>query len=364
MPSPRQLVARYVLPRWRDFSIRWRRADGAMHLLVDDPPILHVLYWTNRKDPLAFIGPMQEVLRDHPLHIICSFSWDMDPPKAIDAVERVYSRRRKRFERHQIHYLACTPRQREQLIERGISAVLCSNTALVDEALYHPIPGVVKRYDAIYDARLSPFKRHQLAEKVGKLALLTGPVSDPGDAPYAEEIRRRLAHAHWCNSPFEARYRSLEPDEVNRHLNEARVGLCLSAIEGGMYASMQYLLAGLPVVSTPSAGGRDQFYDPDYTAIVEPVSAAVAEGVRRMADCPVPPEEIRSRTLGRLREHRANLFDLVDRICREEGRPRQFANDWPRVLVDKLARYRLPFGPIVRRIRAADRGATGAQSET
>jgi glycosyltransferase involved in cell wall biosynthesis len=239
-----------------------------------------------------------------------------------------------------------------------MSAVLCSNTALVDESLYHPIPGAAKRHDAIYDARLSPFKRHLLAERIERLALLTAPASDPGDAPYAEEIRRRLAHAHWCNPPFERRYRSLGPAEVNVLLNGARVGLCLSAVEGGMYASMQYLLAGLPVVSTPSVGGRDVFYDPDYTAIVKADAAAVAEGVRRMAACPVPPETIRARTLGRIREHRNNLIDLVDRICREEGRPRRFADDWPGVFIDKLARYRLPFGPVVRRIRAPGRGAT------
>lgn len=365
MPSPRQLFARHVVPAWRRFALGWRRIDGAAHLLVDAPAILHVLYWTDRKDPLAFLDPLEEVLQDHPLHVICSFSWNMDPPKAIETLARVQARRCRRFGRHRIHFLACTNRQLEQLTERRIPAILCHQNALVDESLYHPIPGVPKCHDAIYDARLSPFKRHQLAEQVERLSLLTAHVANPGDAPYAEDIRRRLARAHWCNSPFDPRCKSLGPEEVNRHLNEARVGLCLSAVEGGMYASVQYLLAGLPVVTTPSEGGRDMFFDPDYVAVVEPDPVAVAEGVRRMIACPVPPGEIRARTMGRIREHRARLIDLVDRICREEGRPRRFADDWPHVHIDKLARYPVRFGPIVRHIRAgAGRGRTPTHSPT
>lgn len=354
MPSPRQLFDRHILPRWKARSLARRPCDGAIRLLVDNPPILHVLYWTNRRDPLEFLTPLQEVLRNVHFHIICSFSWDMDPPKAIERLASKDAKRRKLFRRHRMHYLACTERQLEQLSASGISTVLCSNTALVDEARYYPIPGAVKHHDAIYDARLSPFKRHHLAEEVQGLALLTAPSNDPEDAPYAADIRRRLAHAHWCNPPFDAEYRSFGPEEVNREINGARVGLCLSATEGGMYASMQYLMAGLPVVSTPSVGGRDLFYHPDYALIVESTPTAVADGVRRMAKCAISPLEIRERTLEKVRQHRANLIALVDRICSEEGKPRQFAEDWPKVFVDKLAEYHQPFGPTVRRILRAN----------
>ncbi len=354
MSSPRQLFRRHILPRWNAYSVARKPCDGAIRLLVDNPPILHMLYWTDRKDPLEFLTPLQNVLRNLPLHIICSFSWDMDRPKAIERLAANDARRRKLFKRHRAHYLACTECQLELLSASGISTTLCSNTALVDEAIYYPIPGAVKHHDAIYDARLSPFKRHHLAEEVQSLALLTAPSDRPEDAPYAADIRRRLAHAHWCNAPFEVEYKSLGPVEVNREINEARVGLCLSATEGGMYASMQYLLAGLPVVSTPSVGGRDLFYHPDYAMIVEPTPAAVAEGVRRMAKCAIPPLEIRERTLEKVRQHRANLIALVDRICCDEGKPRQFAKDWLRVFVDKLAEYHKPFGRTLRPILRAN----------
>lgn len=335
-------LARALRHSWQRRVLRNRKADGAGHLLLADPPVLHILYWTDRKDPLAFLDPLEDVLADRSLHVVCSFSWNMDPPAMIETLARVDAERRRRFPRHAIHYLACTPRQVEQIQARGISVVLCSNSALADESLYRPIPGAVKRYDAVYDARLSPFKRHQLAELIESLALVTTPSSNPLEADYSKDIRSRLAHARWCNPRRGDDCEPLTPSQVNQCLNEARVGLCLSAEEGAMYASVQYLLAGLPVVSTPSLGGRDLFFDPDYTAVVEPDPRAVADAVERMRDCPVPPEEIRERTLVRVHEHRRGLIDLVDRICAQEGKPRRFADDWPRVFCDKLAHMPAP----------------------
>ena len=37
-----------------------------------------------------------------------------------------------------------------------------------------------------------------------------------------------------------------------------------------MLASIEYLLAGLPVVSTPSLGGRDHYFDDEYCLIAPP----------------------------------------------------------------------------------------------
>jgi glycosyltransferase involved in cell wall biosynthesis len=348
-------LARRARSTWHRLSVRWQRTDGALHLLVDDPPVLHLLYWTDRKDPFAFLDPVQDVFRNDPLHLVCSFSWNMDPAKAIELLLQVDARRRRRFPRHEIHYLAGTERQLQQLEARNIPAILCNHNALVDESIFRPLQGVAKRFDAIYDARLSPFKRHQLAERIESLALVTAPSSNPREVSYAKEIRSRLAHAHWCNPLLGLDCEPLSPLDVNRCLNEAKVGLCLSEEEGAMYASMQYLLAGLPVVTTPSQGGRDVFFDPEYTLVVEPDATAVADGVRRMGARQIDSEVIRSRTLARVREHRARLIALVDRICTEEDKPRRFADDWPTVFCDKLVHFFAPLEPILQRMEEARR---------
>jgi hypothetical protein len=47
-----------------------------------------------------------------------------------------------------------------------------------------------------------------------------------------------------------------------------------------------------------------------------------------MAACPVPPEEIRRRTLEKVARHEDRLFELLDAICFAEGRPRVPRSRW------------------------------------
>jgi glycosyltransferase involved in cell wall biosynthesis len=85
-----------------------------------------------------------------------------------------------------------------------------------------------------------------------------------------------------------------------------------------MLASIQYLLAGLPVVTTPSLGGRDVFFDPAHSLTVKPDPAAVAAGVREMINRNVPREEIRARAIQEMERHRARLVAYVARITGEQ----------------------------------------------
>ena len=146
-----------------------------------------------------------------------------------------------------------------------------NNAAFVDERIFRPLPGRQVRFDAVYDARLSPFKRHALAAEVPNLALVTYLHEGQVDPDYRAAVAPIVARAHVFNGdPFSGAYRiACWPEEVNQALNQCAVGLALSREEGSMFASIQYLLAGLPVVSTPSLGGRDDFYHPDYVRIVD-----------------------------------------------------------------------------------------------
>ncbi len=91
-----------------------------------------------------------------------------------------------------------------------------------------------------------------------------------------------------------------------------------------MLASIQYLLAGLPIVSTQSRGGRDEFFAPDYVQIVADNADAVAAGVRKMRECPVSPEEIRRRTLEKIEQHK----ELLNTICSTEGLHADWHQRW------------------------------------
>jgi glycosyltransferase involved in cell wall biosynthesis len=206
--------------------------------------------------------------------------------------------------------------------EIGVRAALVNQNALADERPFTVMNEVTKRYDAIYNAVMAPFKRHALAVNVPNLAIVTYFTS--GSEPYFNRTREELAHAAWLNfagrSPHVDAYKMIAQNDLARHLNEARVGLCLSAKEGAMFASIEYLLCGLSIVTTPSIGGRDVFFDPDYVATVDADPAAVGEGVRRMCERAVPPSHVRALTLRRMGEHRERLLGLLEELVTEAGR--------------------------------------------
>jgi hypothetical protein len=56
--------------------------------------------------------------------------------------------------------------------ELNVEAVICNQNALADERLFDVIPDSPKEYDAIYNARIAPYKRHYLATRIASLALL------------------------------------------------------------------------------------------------------------------------------------------------------------------------------------------------
>jgi hypothetical protein len=116
---------------------------------------------------------------------------------------------------------------------------------------------------------------------------------------------------------------------VNRHLNRAGVGLCLSEREGPMFASVEYLLSGLPIVTTPSTGGRDVYHDEEYCWTVPLDPRSVADSVRALGARAMPRAYVRARTLERLRLDRARFLGLINAILDEDGSTRRLSGSWP-----------------------------------
>jgi glycosyltransferase involved in cell wall biosynthesis len=71
---------------------------------------------------------------------------------------------------------------------------------------------------------------------------------------------------------------------IRHHINSSVCGLMLSDIEGACYASTEYLLCGVPVVTTKSFGGRDEYYEEENHLTVRATPAHVAEGVSYFVD--------------------------------------------------------------------------------
>jgi glycosyltransferase involved in cell wall biosynthesis len=186
---------------------------------------------------------------------------------------------------------------------------------------------------------------------------VTNPIVD--DRQEAAAVRTSLSHAHDFNDPDGRGYRALDEREVCRCLNECRVGLCLSAVEGGMLASLEYLLCGLPVVSTESLGGRDVFFDDVNALLVDATPEAVRAGVDAMRERDLPPELVRESVMPRVLEHRRTLQATVQSIYDREGVARSFADEWPHLFYNRMQRYRT-HEEIVRDLEQAPASELGA----
>jgi hypothetical protein len=202
--------------------------------------------------------------------------------------------------------LASTEREAIDLSVAGVATLLCNPAILVDETVYKPQPAMDfsdAQYDAIYNARFEPYKRHELARGIANLALIHDARFDGSVSPHEAEVRRILPKARYVNHERGmGRYVKMTPLIVAQELNQARCGLCLSAVEGVMRASMEYLLCGLPVVSTESIGGRDRYYREPYAIVTPDDPDAIAEAVR----------EIKRRNLNKLavRDHVGRIVEF------------------------------------------------------
>lgn len=179
-----------------------------------------------------------------------------------------------------------------------------SSSIYVNEHLYNVLDEP-KIYDAIYTAQLVPFKRLELAQKIEKLMV----ISYGGDLPaFCPELK----HAEF-NREF------LPREELTRKYNQSHVGLCLSAVEGAMFASCEYLLCGIPVVSTPSKGGREEFFTKENSIIVPPDPEAIAQAVSNWKKRVPDPKQIREKTLKRFNLLRQEYCTYIADLIKQGG---------------------------------------------
>lgn len=179
-----------------------------------------------------------------------------------------------------------------------------SHNIYINEHLYN-ILDEPKKYDAIYTAQLMPFKRHELAKKIEKLMI----ISYGGDL---HTFCPELKHADF-NREF------LPREELARKYNQSYAGLCLSAVEGAMFASCEYLLCGIPVVSTPSKGGRDEFFTEENSIIVPPDPEAVVQAVDKWKKRAPDPKQVREKTLKQFHDLRQAYCTYIVHLIKKGG---------------------------------------------
>ena len=190
--------------------------------------------------------------------------------------------------------------EKENFEKYGFEGDLVNQNAWLDETLVMRPLDLKKTFRAIYVARRSAFKRHFLAANVEGLALVAG-------INHGNSISDIPNHVYLNNAP-------LTQDEVCIKINESNCGLILSEVEGACFSSSEYLLSGIPVVSTPSKGGRDAWYNEYNSIVCEPTPDAVASAVAYFEDNPRDPFVIRDMHIKQAQSYRLRFIEELRKI--------------------------------------------------
>jgi hypothetical protein len=169
-----------------------------------------------------------------------------------------------------------------------------------------------KIYDMVMNARPEKKKRPWLAKQVPALAYIKGTLYDKSDEYDYSELPCKFINKKLI--PF---------DKVKVIYNQSYCGGIFSEVEGACYSSSEYLLAGLPVISSVSAGGRDTWYTPHNSIIVdateEAVAAAVVLAKQKLADGSFNPELIRAEHIADSERMRSIFHNTVQSLFDKHG---------------------------------------------
>jgi glycosyltransferase involved in cell wall biosynthesis len=201
-----------------------------------------------------------------------------------------------------LHFITNEESEARWLRLLGQKATCLGHNLHVRDQFFTPDISITKRYDAVYAATMAPYKRIELAREIQRLTFVTYVTHQEEWDLHAYEPR--LRHAD-----FNRRFISRE--EVRECYRSSHVGLALSAAEGAMFSCTEYLLCGLPVVTTPNRGGRNRHLHPDWSKTVAPDPLAIRAAVEDLCKNPPDPNSVRNGVLGLMRRDRAAFADLL-----------------------------------------------------
>lgn len=225
----------------------------------------------------------------------------------------------------QLIWLVNTEEQHNYANQVGFTSLFINHNAWLDYNMYKISNNNEhsRLFDAVINSRPFKWKRIYLADNIKNLALIKG--SDYSTDP------------NWKWNPWYRSYKFVNIDQINqcqviKILNSSKMGLILSGNsgdnqqvnnEGACYSSSEYLLCGLPVLSTISEGGRDIWYNSDNSVICEPNIEDVYNKhcmmLSKINNNEYNREKIRSDHIDKQDEMRQRFIDAVNDIFNIHG---------------------------------------------
>ena len=303
-------------------------------VICRDPLIIYSGSYLTAGDDNEFLKLAYE-LRDKKITVLKIVAWSAeanpDSKKNIAAWRSSYL---EKFPNHRIIFLSNTYGEVIELRSLGVETEFIHQNIFIDEELYKPVSGTTKIYDAVYNGQFLDFKRHYLAANISPLCL----IGYNFDTDYGKKVRLEIPHATYSNRLDDSwNFRWLNQSDVNLIYNQSHVGLCLSKVEGAMHASAEYLLSGIPVVTTLNQGGRDYFFQGDFVLWSDDKAEAVLNAVQCLKSRNINPEYIRSETLRKIYRDRNIFFDFMNKLCGDDpDKIEKMKITWRETYNDKL----------------------------
>lgn len=236
--------------------------------------------------------------------LFLQLGWSAELPEVAAELKTRLDEAREAFPECRFIILANAPEEVD-IIGAFAEVYLAQHNAFLDPKRYPLAKTGKRKYDALYIARITPFKRHELALKVNNLRLI-GSFSEK-ERDYFESVIAQFSHADWKQK--------VPSFLIGREIGKAACGLALSAVEGAMFSCGEYSLCGIPVVTTRNRGGRDTLL-PEFAAKVADDDAdSVAQAVQYWVDDPIDPREIRQAYLDLALPQKAMVQELMDSIA-------------------------------------------------
>jgi len=365
-------IIRAIKDSYFDFPFSHELKNKIQSIISSDFPFLnepnvkrtHRNYYVINKEPFVLITSehtndlqlfSKQIGKKNGATFLVYFWWTLfDSFSTFDEIAYYYKVHQNKFPNHKIIFLLNSKKEYDNFNRRGIKSEFIHQNALVDINLFEPLKQK-KKYDVVYNGRLEELKRHYLLKDCQKIGLISAYVMniDSSKQEYLDELKKNIPHAFMINSnqstrienfQFEMGFKYLTSKQVNVALNQSKVGVILSAKEGACYASIEYLLSGIPVVSTKNIGGRDYFLDKRFCRIVSSNPKAIKNAVDELISLDISPNFIREETIKKMNHHLYKLKKLLRNILKMDKKNNSnFDTFWENNYINKMIKYSQPF---------------------
>ena len=328
------------------YAPSYSRTHRNYYILNRDPYILTVLESINDLQIFSkIIGKNKDII------YLKFFSWTLfDKPGLLDRTIFDYKNHIKKFPKHKIILLLNTPQEFKYFKNNGLECQFINHNALVDPNIFKPRK-MRKEYDVIYNGRLELGKRHYLLESCKNLALISGPIlrkTEP-KLEYLELLKSKIPNADILNYSRPIKMSQLDSfsnmpiltaRSVSKILNKSRVGVILSYKEGACYASIEYLLSGLPVISTSNIGGRDIFFDERFCKKTYSNARSLKKTIFKILKENISSDYIRTATLRKMKIHIDKMKILLEKIIIDYGNSNVNIDEyWDEIYINKMLNF-------------------------